>query len=96
MNNVTSSYVDLENSLGSGDIKVTYRIDNGKSVTEIWGISNRHDSVGRWNSGDSIPFIKGLLKKNSIFFEIAPYISTRFDVKGLEEAVKPLRKACGW
>jgi len=96
----TVAYVNWDTFLGSESGKITYRIDKEKAVTATWGISSDHNAIGRWNGGESIPFMKSLLKRNEIYFRITPYsespIETSFNVTGLEEAIKPLREACGW
>lgn len=80
--------------------EVTYRLDDHKPVTRSFEESTDNKALGLWNGGAAIPFIKGMLGKSVMTVRITPYnespITTQFQVSGLEDAIKPLRAACGW
>ena len=50
--------------------------------------------------GQSIGLIKKMIGHATLLFEFVPFNSspamTTFDLRGLAEAVKPLREACEW
>lgn len=50
--------------------------------------------------GDAIPQIKRMMGQQEMLFRFTPFNAspamTTFKVAGLEEAIKPLRTACGW
>jgi type VI secretion system protein VasI len=49
---------------------------------------------------EPIPFIRLLLKRERMVFGFTPFnspaVETEFGLDGLNEAIKPLREACGW
>ncbi|AMO78045.1 hypothetical protein PcP3B5_46530 [Pseudomonas citronellolis] len=80
--------------------EVTYRVDDQKPVTREFEESTDNKALGLWNGGTAIPFIKRLFGKNLLTVRITPFnespVTTQFQISGLEEAIKPLRAACGW
>lgn len=80
--------------------RVTYRIDTKPAQTKSFSESNNHEALGLWNGGTSIPWIKSLFGGTKMYVEATPYsenaISDFLPIAGLEEAVAPLREACGW
>ena len=79
---------------------VEYRLDADKAQKKKFTVSNSGTALGLWTGGSSIPFIKSMFGKESLVLRYTPYndnIKTaEFNIAGLEEAIKPLRKACGW
>ena len=98
--NTTSLFINWGVYLGLDETWMTHRIDDAKAVTSEWSVSTTNESVGRWRGGSSIPFIKGLFDRRTLLAQITPYgespVIVTFNVSGLEEAVQPLRDACGW
>ncbi|MER5172655.1 type VI secretion system-associated protein TagO [Thioclava kandeliae] len=80
--------------------KVTYRLDSLPAVTKSFRESNNHMALGLWSGGTAIPFIKEMLGKEKLALRATPFsdstVSGTFDIKGLDEAIKPLRAACNW
>ncbi len=95
--NKTETYINWDMFLGSSSIKVLLRHDKEKAKTRRWDTSTDHKAT--FVRGN-IPFIKKLLKHKKLLIKITPYsaspVTTTFDLRGLEEAIKPLRKACHW
>jgi type VI secretion system protein VasI len=79
---------------------MTIRIDDEPAETSQWDISTNYEAVGRWRGASAIPLIKRMLRKGRLIARITPYgenpETVVFDIRGLEEAVKPLRDACSW
>lgn len=94
----TSLYIDWNSFLGSNEKDMLYRIDKQKAVTKAWNMST--DSKAVFYQGSPVKFIKSLMAGKSIYTQITPYqdspVNATFDITGLESAIAPLRKACGW
>ena len=86
-------------SLEGGGV-ITYRVDKRPAQTKAFLESNNHEALGLWGVSEAIPFIKGLFGAERLFVRAIPYnesaVSGEFVVGGLENAIKPLRQACGW
>lgn len=80
--------------------RVTYRLDKEKAKTKRMDVTSDNKALGLWSNSETIPFIKEMFGHDKIIVQITPYQETpatmEFTIKGLEEAIKPLRKACGW
>ncbi len=94
----TELFIDWETFLGIDSTRVLTRIDAQKAVNRSWQIST--DNKATFYSGQSISFIKELMKSKKMFVQITPYgespVQTTFDLSGLSTAIKPLREACKW
>ena len=95
--NKTEAYIAWGVFLGSDNTKVLLRYDKEKAKTRRWGLSTDHKAT--FVRGN-IPFIKKLLKHKKLLLRVTPYsdspVTATFDLRGLNEAIKPLRKACHW
>lgn len=80
--------------------RVTYRLDKEKAKTKRMDVTTDNKALGLWSNSETIPFIKEMFGHDKMIVQITPYQETpatiEFTIKGLEEAIKPLRKACGW
>lgn len=80
--------------------RVTYRVDTSPAQTKSFSESNSHEALGLWNGGASIPWIKSLFGGTKMYVEATPYsenvVSDFLPIAGLQEAIAPLREACGW
>lgn len=91
-----------ENYLDDGGTygRVTYRLDKEKAETTPMAVSNGNKALGLWSGSKSIPLIKKMFGHDKMIVQITPYqkgpVTMEFTIKGLEEAIKPLREACGW
>lgn len=81
-----------------GDI--TYRIDDAKAKTVSGNESTNNKALGLWSGGRSIPVIKEMFTAQQLIVRMTPYgenaFTATFNITGLEMAIAPLRKACGW
>ncbi len=95
--NKTEAFISWNIFLGSDSTKVLLRYDKEKAKTRRWGLSTDHKAT--FVRGN-IPFIKKILKHEKLLVQVTPYsdspVTTTFDLRGLKEAIKPLRKACHW
>lgn len=80
--------------------RVTYRLDKQAAVNDRWEESTNNEFMGLWSGGQSIPLIKQLFSAQNFLVQATPFnessITLDFKVGGLEHAIAPLRKACGW
>lgn len=96
--NKTNAYINIGSFLGSDTIRVLNRLDKNKAITKTWTISTDHKAI--FAPGSNVTYIKSLMKHNKLLIQLTPYsespVMTTFDLRGLKEAVVPLRKACHW
>jgi type VI secretion system protein VasI len=103
---ITEMYIGFDTFLGSNTIYPTTRIDSEKAVSNMkWSIATNHSSMFYHSSNNKTSvkitdFLKNLQTKNKYFVQVTPYsenpVNTTFTITGLDEAIKPLRAACGW
>lgn len=81
-----------------GDVDI--RLDSERARTVSMTESTTNEALGLWNGGSAIPLIKQIFGKQKLLARVRPYaanqITFSFNVTGLQEAIAPLRKACGW
>lgn len=98
--NKTNLYTVWSDYLGNEDIELTIRIDKDPAYSRDWSISTDGNAAGLWNGGNSIPFIQSLFGRDQLLVRLTPYaesaVTAIFPISGLEQAIEPLRKACGW
>lgn len=96
--NKTNAYIVMGVFLGSSRIKVLTRLDKNKATTKRWSISTDHKAL--FAPGGNVGYIKSLIKHDKLLVQVTPYganpVMTTFDLRGLNEAITPLRKACHW
>jgi type VI secretion system protein VasI len=94
----TDLYIDWSTFLGIESTRVLTRLDTKKATTRSWLLSTNNKAT--FYSGQTIAFIKELMKSEKIFVQVTPYgdnaAQTTFDLTGLSNAIKPLREACKW
>jgi type VI secretion system protein VasI len=80
--------------------QVTWRLDEDKPVTKEMQASTDNRALGLWSGKQAIPALKSFFGKERMVVRITPFgmspIEATFDIRGLEEAVQPLREECGW
>jgi len=79
---------------------VEYRVDDKNAGKREFEASTDNSALGLWSGRKSIPFIKSMLAGKEMIFRFTPFgsspVTARFEIDGLDEAIKPLRKECGW
>lgn len=82
---------------GTDDATVTLRFDKDKATKVQMTKSTDGEALF---FEPSVGFIKSMLDHSTLLFEFTPFNSspamTSFDLRGLAEAIKPLRETCGW
>jgi type VI secretion system protein VasI len=103
MENTTALFISTNCHLTSGHGgygRVEYRIDDRKSVTRSFTDSTDNRALGLWSGGKSIPMIKQMLDGEVLLTRFTPFsesaVTARFQIKGLDTAIAPLREACNW
>lgn len=103
LENTTAAYINFDGH-HMADIqnygRVTFRVDKQKAFTRSMDGSTDNRSLGLWGGGSAIPLIKKLIGGESLLIQATPYsessMTFTMDISGLDEAIKPLRKACNW
>lgn len=76
---------------------VTTRIGNSRSTSAEWLLSTDERATFHPNPAG---FIRNLLRKDALVAQVSPKEQNRitavFDVTGLRDALKPLRRECRW
>ncbi len=98
--NTTSFLIDWDVSIHIRNTSMLFRIDSQPAQTRTFPISTDHKTLGYFSGKKAIPFIKSLFGANELLLRVTPYgkepAQVTFNLSGIEQAVKPLRKACGW
>ena len=96
--NKTNAYIVMGPFLGTRGINVLSRLDKTKATKRSWSISTDHKAI--FAPGSNVQYIKNIMKHDKLLVQLTPYgaspVMTTFDLKGLKEAIKPLREACHW
>ncbi|MGB5854790.1 MAG: type VI secretion system-associated protein TagO [Oceanisphaera sp.] len=92
----TEMYIDWQTYLGS-EAKVTLRIGANDAKTSKWSMPS--DKQRSFNDSP-ISTLKEMLMADKMVAQITPFnqspYTAVFNTSGLDEAIKPLREACGW
>lgn len=93
----TNLFINWRDYLGSEAIVLT-RIGKEKAETRNWSLST--DSQATFFPRNEVDFINKLLVVDSFVAQVTPYgespVTAIFDIKGLSNAIKPLREVCNW
>ncbi len=88
----------MATSLGGGE--VTYRLDKDPAARQAFSESNDNEALGLWSSRTAIAFLKDMIGKETLIVRATPFnessVTVTYDIRGLEEAIKPLQTACNW
>ncbi len=96
--NKTNIFLVWDLYLGIDETRMLTRFDKEKPETRTWSISTDYKAV--FVRSSDISFAKKMMKHDKLLAQITPYgespVMATFDIRGLSEAIKPLRKACHW
>ena len=88
----------MATSLGGGE--VTYRFDKQPAAKQTFSESNDNEALGLWSNRTAIAFLKDMIGKETLIVRATPFnessVTVTYDIRGLEEAIKPLQTACNW
>ncbi len=95
--NKTNVFVTWGMYLGLNSTRMLTRFDDKKATTSSWYISTDNKAVF---AKSDIPLAKSMMKYSKVLMQITPHsespVMATFDISGLTEAIKPLRKSCNW
>ncbi|MDE1492738.1 type VI secretion system-associated protein TagO [Xenorhabdus bovienii] len=95
--NKTDAFITWDTYLGMDSSSMITRIDSKKAVTREVYISTDNKAAFFQTP---VSIIKEMSNSQKLYAQIIPYgespVATTFNLKGLSEAVKPLRQACKW
>lgn len=101
--NVTSLSVTFGGNIVSSvldEVPVSLVINGTKKLARTFEVAQDFKAVGLWTGGVSIPTVKALIGARELKLTGAQFFSKKvtaaFDVRGLEQAIKLLRKNCDW
>jgi len=96
--NKTEVFINWDLYLGMDKTKMLTRFDQEKANTKTWNLSTDNNAV--FVKGSYIEFAKKIMKHDKLLLQITPFnqnpVMATFDIRGLSEAIKPLKKACHW
>jgi len=79
---------------------VTFRVDSRPPAVMAMQRSNDNSALGLWSDDAAIPFIQSLFGGETLVIQANPLSGSQmvaeFPIAGLEDAIVPLRDACGW
>lgn len=82
------------------DSDVTYRLDDKDPVTKSFSVPRNTRALALADHKNSIVFVKSLLEQDRLNVTIKPGehepFAATFEISGLAEKIKPLRKKCDW
>ncbi len=94
--NETDLFIAWNDYLGS-EADVLSRVGSDKARTRRWSMST--DKKATFHP-QPIAFLKSMMEADSLVTQVTPYnespVTAVFDIKGLSEAIKPLRETCHW
>ena len=80
--------------------RVEYRLDDRPMQSKNFRESTSNETLGLWNGGQSIPFMKSMLGHDRMIVRITPFNESpktmTFSIAGLDTEIEQLRKTCGW
>lgn len=81
------------------DGEVALRLDDGPAERRDFGASENNRALGIWDA-KAIPIIREMMGHEALVARFTPFqrrpVTPRFHIAGLEQAIAPLRAACGW
>lgn len=95
-NNETDLVISVKEYLDGETVKITTRIDKLEPIKSYWAVSV--SGAIAFNQ-KPVPFIKNMFGGDKMVFQVSAYSKIKtvtFNISGLEEAIKDLRKECNW
>lgn len=99
-NNNTAVIFSFARFIEQSRAEATLRIDDGGLLKASLKMSGSGKAFGFWRGSEAVPFLKRLLGAKRLLVQVTPFgarpVVAEFPIAGLDEAIAPLRKACGW
>lgn len=97
---VTEVYIATDVFLAMDWTTVMWRIDRDKAITGNYAVSTDHKAFFLGAGRAAINIVRNWFGRSRLVFQIRPHGEARaefeFDIRGLEQAVKPVADLCGW
>ena len=91
-------FVNFAAYIGSSNNTISYKIGSDAFKSERWAISDGGTAL--FYPANDQEFAQSLFNKTSFAVEVQSYSNGKmtgiFDVSGVENAITPVRQACGW
>ena len=101
--NVTNLYIVYAGAFMAGEGewgRVVWRVDGGRARAAQMRESGDNAALGLWTGRAAIPMVRALLKGRALSLRATPFngeaMTHVFPIAGLDAAIAPLRRACGW
>ena len=95
--NSTDFFISWGDYLAGDGADVLTRIGSNPATTEEWSLSTNKKATFKEKP---ITFLKKMAKEDKLVTQVTPFnqspVTAIFDIRGLDEALKPLREACNW
>lgn len=95
--NTTDFQITFNDYVPNDYSKVSYRIDEGKPITENWITATNGSGVF---SPHAIKMLKSLKGKNKLTVGFTPYgrqmVTQSFYISGIDQVIDRISKSCGW
>lgn len=96
--NQTEMYIAWNDYLGMDTSRVVTRVGTLKAETKSW--QNSTDNQATFYPGSPIGAIKTMMQHEAFVAQVTPYnespVTATFDLRGLTNAITPLRETCKW
>ena len=95
--NATNVFIDFGVYLGIDETVLMTRLDAEEAQWTKWNISTNHQAVF---SPEYVATAREFMHHSKLLVQVTPYgenaVMTSFDLRGIDEAIKPLQEACSW
>jgi type VI secretion system VasI family protein len=100
VNRRTAAFIDWGLFLEAQRMEVFFKVDNHPVEKRYLKVDATRERIGQWRDEVIVENLKGLLKAKKVSMRLVPKggqpLIVRFKTDGLEKAILPLRRACGW
>lgn len=96
----TDVFVNWGVYLGLDETRVLHRFDKLPAKTRTWNISTDREATFYRSSRGAVEMVRAMMEHDKLLLQVTPYgespAMVTFDLRGLTDAVIPLREACHW
>lgn len=96
----TSAFVDWGFPIGGGQKQLTARLDREDAETAVLQISDDFRSIGGFRGPNVVDYVQRMLAATLFTVRTTSIsndpLTVTFDLRGLDEAIQPLRQSCNW
>ncbi len=96
----TTAFVDWGVFLDGRGMDVYFKVDGDPVEKKFLKVDATRQRVGQWRNDIIVPTLQDMLGAKRISMRLVPKglepMIVRFKIEGLDQAIIPLRRACGW